>query len=81
MPVVNITQAKRGLPHLIEAVESGAEQEIIIVRHGRPAAKLVAVGARPAGQRVGVAKGKFTVPDTIDTDEAQIAALFSGQGQ
>ena len=30
------------------------------------------------GKRLGVAKGKFTVPDTIDEDEAAIAAMFTG---
>lgn len=81
MPVVDMMQAKRGLSQLIEAVESGAEQEIVIARHGRPAAKLVAVGTKTVSQRIGVAKGKFVVPATIDEDEAHIAALFSGHGK
>jgi hypothetical protein len=38
------------------------------------------VAFRPAhtGKRIGVAKGRFVVPDTIDADEAAIAALFTG---
>jgi hypothetical protein len=29
-------------------------------------------------KRIGVAKGKFTVPDDIDASNAEIAALFNG---
>ena len=64
---------------LVEAVESGAETEIIIARNGRPAAKLVAIKPATTGKRIGVAKGKFVVPDTIDADEAAIVALFNGR--
>jgi prevent-host-death family protein len=77
MHVVNMLEAKSNLSRLVAAVERGQEAEIIIARNGRPAARLVAVAARSAVQRIGVAKGRFTVPDTIDADEAAIAALFS----
>jgi prevent-host-death family protein len=79
MPVVNMLQAKSNLSRLVEAVETGAETEIVIARNGRPAAKLVAIKAPKAGKRIGVAKGKFVVPETIDGDEAAIAALFNGR--
>ncbi len=64
---------------LVEAVESGAETEIIIARNGRPAAKLVAIKPATTGKRIGVAKGKFVVPDTIDADEPAIGMLFNGR--
>jgi prevent-host-death family protein len=80
MPVVNMLEAKSQLSRLVEAVETGAETEIVIARNGRPAARLVALSSPATGKRIGVAKGKFTVPDTIDADEAMIAALFGGSG-
>ncbi len=76
MHVVNMLEAKSSLSRLVEAVERGDETEIIIARNGRPAARLVAVTARPAARRIGIAKGQFVVPDTIDGDEAAVAALF-----
>jgi prevent-host-death family protein len=79
MPVVNMLEAKSNLSRLVEAVESGAEKEIVIARNGRPAAKLVAVRQTHAGKRIGVAKGKFTVPDTIDEQNELIAELFTGR--
>ena len=72
-------EAKSNLSRLVEAVETGAETEIIIARNGRPAARLVAIGRSAAGPRIGVAKGKFVVPETIDADEAALAALFTGK--
>jgi prevent-host-death family protein len=80
MHIVNMLEAKSTLSRLVEAVECGQETEIIIARNGRPAARLVAIAAQPVAQRIGVAKGRFTVPDTIDADEAAIAALFSRTG-
>jgi antitoxin (DNA-binding transcriptional repressor) of toxin-antitoxin stability system len=71
-------EAKSSLSRLVEAVESGAAAEIVIARNGRPAARLVAIQAAKTGRRIGVAKGKFKVPASIDDDEAAIAALFAG---
>ncbi|MBB5685061.1 type II toxin-antitoxin system Phd/YefM family antitoxin [Sphingobium boeckii] len=79
MPTVNMLEAKSNLSRLVEAVESGAEAEIVIARNGRPAAKLVAIGAKVAGKRLGVAKGKFILPDDIDRDNAAIAGIFTGK--
>jgi len=79
MPIVNMFEAKSSLSRLVEAVESGAETEIIIARNGRPVAKLVAIKPATTGKRIGVAKGKFVVPDTIDADGAAIVALFNGR--
>jgi len=81
MPIVNMLEAKSNLSRLVEAVESGSEAEIIIARNGRPAARLVAIKPIHAGERIGVAKGKFTVPGDIDADAASVAALFHGCGE
>jgi len=78
MPTVNMLEAKSTLSRLVEAIETGAETEIVIARNGRPAARLVAMGPASTGKRIGVAKGKFTVPDDIDADNATIEAMFTG---
>ncbi len=79
MLIVNMLEAKSTLSRLVEAVESGAESEIIIARNGRPAARLVALKAKPVARRIGVAKGKFVAPESIDADDPAIVALFAGQ--
>ncbi len=71
-------EAKSNLSRLVEAVESGAETEIVIARNGRPAARLLAIAQPSAGHRLGVAKGLFKVPESIDGDNDRVAELFLG---
>jgi prevent-host-death family protein len=78
MRTVNMLEARSSLSRLVQAVEEGREDEIVIARNGRPAARLVAVRASPAGRRIGVAKGQFTAPEDIDADNALIAQRFAG---
>ncbi len=80
MTIVNMLEAKSNLSRLVESLESGAEQEIIIARNGKPAARLVPIGkATPVSKRIGVAKGKFVTPAPDPELDAEIAALFNGE--
>ena len=78
MRTVSMFQAKTTLSKLVEAVESGREKEIIISRHGMSVAKIVSIARQPIQQRIGVAKGLFVVPDTIDESNELIACMFAG---
>lgn len=79
MSYINMHDAKTRLSQLVEAVESGETDEIVIARNGRPVARLVPIAAiRKPALRIGIAKGLFTAPaDPRDGDE-EIAALFTG---
>jgi prevent-host-death family protein len=81
MQTVNMLQAKSSLSRLVEAVEQGQEREIVIARNGRPVAKLVPMDTAPSGKRIGVAKGLFVVPDSIDAHNDEVARLFMGEMQ
>lgn len=78
--VVNMLQAKTSLSKLVQALESGAETEIIIARSGRPAARLVPLvkSRSDRSRRIGVAKGRFPVPDDIDVANREVLELFQG---
>jgi prevent-host-death family protein len=78
MPVVNMLEAKNNLSKLVEAVESGCEAEIVIARNGKPAARLVPLEQKQRRVLLGLAKGKFVVPDNIDRDNDEIAKMFYG---
>ena len=78
MPSVNMLQAKSTLSRLVESIELGQEHEIVIARNGRPAAKLVPIDVLPGGKRIGVATGKFVVPDDIGAHNDEVARLFAG---
>ena len=81
MPIVNMFEAKTQLSRLVEAVETGAESEIIIARNGRPVARLVPIMAASTGPRIGIAKGRFAAPVDFDEDNDAIAASFCGESQ
>lgn len=79
---VNILEAKNSLSRLVEAVETGAEPEIVIARNGKPAAKLIAVDRPPSGKRP---LGMFrdgTPPldlDAFNATDPIIENLFTGK--
>lgn len=75
---VNMLEAKTALSALVAAIEEGREPEVIIARNGRPAARLVPLAAPRDGERLGVARGAFVVPEDIDADNPMIATLFRG---
>ena len=84
MTTVNMLQAKTSLSRLVEAVESGAEKEIIIARNGKPAAKLVPLDAAPKKKmRLGLARGKYPPLDyeAFQALDAEVARMFFGDDE
>jgi prevent-host-death family protein len=84
MPVVNMLDAKTNLSKLVDAVESGAEREVIIARNGKPAAKLVAIGSeKPPRKRLGFLEGKYPPMSLEDFNASneEIAKAFYGEDE
>ncbi|MGD0962258.1 MAG: type II toxin-antitoxin system Phd/YefM family antitoxin [Methylomonas sp.] len=81
MQTVNMLQAKTSLSRLVAAIEQGKECEIVIARNGRPVAKLVPMDTVPTGKWIGVAKGVFEAPDSIDAHNDKVAELFMGEAR
>lgn len=79
MHTVNMLEAKSTLSKLVDAIQSGNEEVVIIARNGRPAARLVPMDDVVSGQRIGIAKGRFVLPENIDGSNTEIAALITGQ--
>jgi prevent-host-death family protein len=79
MTTYNVLEAKSNLSKLIDAVESGRESEIVIARNGKPAARLVPLATKASGDRIGIAKGKFTVPASLDGADEIVTRLFLGE--
>jgi antitoxin (DNA-binding transcriptional repressor) of toxin-antitoxin stability system len=77
MPTVNIHEAKTHLSRLVSAIKSGSEVEVIIAQNGVPAARLVPLVKNPK-VKWGLEKGKYVIPDDIDTLNPEIEALFNG---
>jgi antitoxin (DNA-binding transcriptional repressor) of toxin-antitoxin stability system len=79
MRSVNMLEARSSLSRLVDALERGVASEIVIARNGKPAARLVPIEPPAAGPRLGVAKGRFKLPESIDADNPAVASLFSGE--
>lgn len=76
--LVNMLDAKTSLSRLVQDLESGAAKEFVIARNGRPAARLLplAPAAPDRARRIGVARGRFAVPDDIDAANDDVRRLF-----
>lgn len=82
MPTVNMLEAKTTLSRLVEAVESGAEKEIVIARNGKPAARLVPLEPMEHhARRLGSLTGKYPPLDleSFNASDAEIAGLLAGK--
>lgn len=76
MSTYNVLEAKTHLSRLIDDIESGREAEILLARNGRPAARIVPLAPAPKPRRLGLAEGKFEVPDDIDEVNPIIQRMF-----
>ncbi len=81
MKTIDITDAAKSLSKLVAAVETGAEQEVVIMRNGKPVARLIPLEGRGGRALLGLARGRFEVPDNIDADNEQIAKMFYGDNE
>jgi antitoxin (DNA-binding transcriptional repressor) of toxin-antitoxin stability system len=75
---VSVREAKADLSKLIRLVENKREDEVQIARNGRPIVKIVLIQPIPASKRIGIAEGKFLVPDDLDAGSEEIAASLMG---
>ena len=75
---VSVREAKADLSKLIRLIENKREDEVQIARNGRPVVKLVLINPVPTSKRIGVAEGKFVVPDDLDAGNDEIAASLTG---
>ena len=76
METINMLQAKSSLSRLVGDLEHGRAKEYVIARNGKPAARLVPLDVSSGGRRIGVAKGRFKLPESIDAHNDEVARLF-----
>lgn len=75
---VNVFEAKTDFSKLIRLVESKREESITVARNGKPVVKIVPYDSTPVSNRIGIAKGKITVPDDFDAGSEEIASMLTG---
>ncbi|MBQ9348682.1 MAG: hypothetical protein IJT94_15325 [Oscillibacter sp.] len=74
--VVPMQQVQTDLPDYLHMVETGQEAEIIIIRQGKPVARVTAVQDAKPSKRIGVARGRLKVPEDLDKYNDEIAELL-----
>ena len=77
MHTVNLFDAKTHLSRIVDDLISGREDRVIIARRGKPAVLVTPAREENVSRRIGLARGRFTVPDDIDRSNADIASLFT----
>jgi prevent-host-death family protein len=71
---VNVHEAKTQLSRLLERAERG--EKIVIVRSGRPVAKLVPYRPRRAPRRLGQWRGQGWIAPDVDETPPEVVRLF-----
>ena len=77
---VNMHEAKTRLSQLVEDLESGRQEQIVIARNGKPVARLTGI-SKPAdiSTRIGIARGKFAAPEPSAELDESVAEFFYGR--
>ena len=76
---VSLYEAKTQLSHLVDRASRG--DEVVITRHGRPVARLVAARASRTRRKLGALRGRIRVAKDFDAPLSdEVLALFEGRG-
>ena len=78
MKTVNIHEAKTHLSRLLSRVAAG--EEIVILKAGKPVARLVPIAEAPRKRRLGMDAGRVFIADDFDAPlPADLLAAFEGE--
>lgn len=75
---VDIPELNPDFINFINLMNQHGEDSIVITRNGNPVITLTRPVPAPAKKRIGVAKGKFTVPEDFDKWDSDVADMFEG---
>ncbi|MBR6340827.1 MAG: hypothetical protein IKR64_02900 [Treponema sp.] len=74
---MNVLEAKTNFSKIIGILERKEESEVIVARAGKPVVKIVLYeDPIDISKRIGVAEGKFVIPDDFDEPDDEIARMF-----
>ena len=73
---MNVLEAKTNFSKRIGMLERKEEKEVIVARAGKPVVKITYIEPVDVSKRIGIAKGKFVVPDDFDEPDEEIERMF-----
>lgn len=80
MNTVSLFDAKTHLSRIVDDLLTGKEDRVVIARRGKPVVLVTPIMDTDTSRRIGLAKGRFDVPDDIDGTNPTISALFAEEG-
>ncbi|OUP83149.1 toxin-antitoxin system, antitoxin component, PHD family protein [Lachnoclostridium sp. An169] len=79
MRKVNMLEAKSNLSKLVNMLETKQEDVIYLAKNGTAVVQMTLIPNREEEKRIGVAAGKFTVPDEFDLWDTEVEEMFGGE--
>ena len=79
MTQVNMLEAKTDLSRLVRMLETKQEEVIYLARNGKAVVQMTLIPQRSVSKRIGIAEGKFTVPDNFDSWDQEVEEMFGGE--
>lgn len=79
MKQVNMLEAKSNLSRLVKMLESKQEEVIYLARNGTAIVQMTLIPKRSVNRRIGVAEGKFKIPDEFDQWDKEVEDMFGGE--
>ena len=79
MTQVNMLEAKSDLSKLVKLLESKQEEVIYLARNGTAIVQMTLIPKKSVNRRIGVAEGKFKVPDEFDKWDKEVEDMFGGE--
>ena len=79
MTQVNMLEMKDDLSELVKMLETKQEDIIYLTRNGTAIAQMTLIPKKTAPKRIGIAEGKFKVPDEFDAWDQEIEEMFGGE--
>ncbi len=79
MTQVNMLEAKTDLSRLVRMLETKQEEVIYLARNGKAVVQMTLIPQRSVSKRIGIAEGKFTVPDDFDSWDQEVEEMFGGE--
>ncbi len=79
MTQVNMLEAKTDLSKLVKMLETKQEEVIYLSRNGTAVVQMTLVPPKNKNKRIGVAEGKFRVPDEFAAWDKEVEEMFEGE--
>ena len=79
MKQVNMLEAKTELSKLVRMLETMQEDVIYLARNGTAVAQMTLIPKKPDKKRIGIAEGKFKVPEEFDEWDREVEDMFGGE--